>query len=119
MASWLPDDLPNLKPDNHQETSAATPIYNCIAWAAGDAKRSWWPVGGYWPKSVPREETLEAFVGVFEGLGYRLCEDASLEDGYEKIAIYMNAGGEPTHAALQLPDGNWTSKLGGLEDITH
>jgi len=24
-----------------------------------------------------------------------------------------------THAARQLPDGKWTSKLGQLEDITH
>ena len=25
----------------------------------------------------------------------------------------------PTHAARQLPDGKWTSKLGPFEDIKH
>jgi hypothetical protein len=25
----------------------------------------------------------------------------------------------PTHAALQLPSGEWTSKLGPFEDISH
>jgi hypothetical protein len=28
-------------------------------------------------------------------------------------------GGEPTHAAKQLPDGRWKSKLGDFEDIEH
>jgi hypothetical protein len=27
--------------------------------------------------------------------------------------------GTPTHAARQLPDGTWTSKLGISEDIQH
>ena len=27
--------------------------------------------------------------------------------------------GEPTHAARQLPNGKWTSKLGRWEDIEH
>jgi hypothetical protein len=35
-----------------------------------------------------------------------------------KVAIYAS-GGELTHAARQLPDGQWTSKLGDLEDIEH
>jgi hypothetical protein len=119
MPSWEPDDLPYLTPDNHIETSKATPLYNCIAWAAGDDRRYWWPCGGYWPKGVPREETLEAFVQAFEVSGYELCEDGSLEPGFEKVALYIDGTGIPAHAALQLPDGRWTSKLGHCEDITH
>ena len=34
------------------------------------------------------------------------------------VAIYQS-GGLPTHAARQLSDGNWTSKLGPNIDITH
>jgi hypothetical protein len=41
-----------------------------------------------------------------------------LENGYEKVAIYT-LNGVPTHAARQLPNGNWTSKLGSEIDIEH
>lgn len=119
MPSWEPSDLPNLTPGNHMETSPCNPLYNCIAWAAGDCANNWWPFGGYWPKGVPRDETLEAFVCAFEAHGFELCENPSLEDGFEKIALYLTSDGVPAHAARQLPDGQWTSKLGPLEDITH
>jgi hypothetical protein len=54
----------------------------------------------------------------FEALGYEACEDRQFEPGYEKIAIYGRAG-EPEHVAKQMPDGNWSSKLGYLNDIVH
>lgn len=44
--------------------------------------------------------------------------DASLEQGFEKVALY-GSGAEYTHAARQLPSGKWTSKLGKAEDIEH
>ena len=44
--------------------------------------------------------------------------DGDLEEGVEKIAIYI-LNGKPEHAAKQLPDGRWSSKLGDLDDITH
>ena len=47
-----------------------------------------------------------------------MCGNGSLEDGYEKVAIYARDG-ELTHAARQLRDGRWTSKLGKYEDIEH
>jgi hypothetical protein len=34
------------------------------------------------------------------------------------VAIY-GQGGKATHAARQLQDGWWSSKLGDLEDIRH
>jgi hypothetical protein len=68
---------------------------------------------------VPREVTLVAFVEAFRVLGYEECDDGSLEDGYQKIAIFADDAGNPTHAARQLPNGEWTSKLGQLEDIVH
>jgi hypothetical protein len=95
--------------------------YNCIAWAAGEVDRWWWPDSmgqHYWPPSAPRQETLDAFVAAFSTLGYQVCSDATIESGFEKVAIYSN-GEKPTHAARQARDGSWLSKLGPNVDITH
>jgi len=79
----------------------------------------WWPAPGrYWPAAAPREETLAAFLAAFATLGYAPCASADPEPGVVKIALYAVAG-TPTHAARQLPDGRWTSKLGPSIDITH
>lgn len=99
--------------------------YNCIAWAADNDTRWWWPDAaniGYWPPSVPRVETIDAFIQAYATEGYVPCADGSVEAAMEKVAIFgVMIGGDiyPTHAARQLPDGKWTSKLGGLEDVTH
>jgi hypothetical protein len=74
---------------------------------------------GYWPPNVDREETVDAFLRAYGMLGYVQCADGGLEAGVEKVAIYIDAAGTPTHAALQLRDGRWTSKMGGFEDIEH
>ena len=63
--------------------------------------------------------SIESFIRLFESLGYATCEDDVVEDGFEKIALYAGGDGMPTHAARQLPTGQWTSKLGFLEDIEH
>lgn len=117
-------ELPNLTPNNYIVTSPHTRRYNCIAWAAGCNTLWWWPSRwGYWPQGIPREETVFAFEAVFSSLGYESCPDGSLEVGYEKVALYVSAdeNGElkPTHAAKQLSDGRWTSKLGPSADIEH
>jgi len=99
--------------------------YNCLSWAGGETRRKWWPDPtniGYWPKGVPRIETLDAFVSAYGTLGYGKCENDSLEPGFEKIALFTKRypdGTRPTHAARQLPSGRWTSKLGDCEDIEH
>jgi hypothetical protein len=104
-------------------TSPADKRYNCFAWAAGDTSRVWWPVphmgGTYWPPEAPRGLTLESFVSTFGLLGYEECRSSEFEQGYEKVALYADATGKPTHAARQLPSGAWTSKLGGHVDIEH
>jgi hypothetical protein len=123
--SWRASDFPNLTNQNCEIKSPRTNRYNCIAWAAGNDTHWWWPDGrgiGYWPQNVPREETLEAFIRAFATIGYHVCDNAALEAGFEKIAIYAERVGTilvPTHSALQLPDGRWTSKLGPFEDIQH
>ncbi len=62
---------------------------------------------------------LAAYVAAFGTLGYELCSDGSLQEGFEKVAIYESLSGYVLHMARQLPTGRWTSKLGGLEDIEH
>jgi len=74
---------------------------------------------GYWPPNVDRNTTLDSFLRAYGTLGYAPCADDTLEAGFEKIAIYVDIVGEPTHAALQLADGRWTSKMGDFEDIEH
>ena len=67
------------------------------------------------------ESDVAAFVAAFSTLGYEPCTDGTLEDGFEKIAIYRSPSGIQ-HAARQLGTGKWTSKLGSLgslEDIEH
>ncbi len=110
-----------LQNEGSSETSPAAPEYNCIAWAAGRTDVAWWPDSekiGYWPQDAPRVETLEAFHQAFESLGYSRCGDGDLEPDFEKVAFYA-LGGHPKHAARQLPDGQWSSKLGKYIDITH
>jgi hypothetical protein len=42
-----------------------------------------------------------------------------LEQGFEKTALFADAEGVPSHAARQLPNSRWTSKIGAMEDIEH
>lgn len=111
--------LPNLTAENYKITSAASWTYNCIAWALGVTDVWWWPVPGrFWPTGVPREETLDAFLAAFATCGFSPCTTAALESGLENVALYA-LGAVPTHAARQLPNGWWTSKLGPNFDIEH
>jgi len=72
----------------------------------------------FWPAGIRREETVAAFVEAFQALGYVPCADDQPGPGFEKVALYARAG-VPKHAARQLPNGRWTSKLGELEDVEH
>jgi hypothetical protein len=117
--------FPRLRGSAYRVTSPRDRRYNCIAWAAGDTQRCWWPGAppdddGYcWPPGVSEEETVAAFLAAFATLGYVPAMGEELEPGWEKVALFADALGVPTHAARQLADGHWTSKLGRLEDIEH
>ena len=110
---------PKLEKDAPSIDSEATEEYNCVAWAASETDRWWWPANDYfWPDNVTRDETLHAFAQLFSNRGYEPCDDADSEVGYEKVALFADADGV-THASRQLPDGRWTSKLGSHVDISH
>ena len=128
--TWAEYGLPNLDSAEFAITSDPSRKYNCIAWTAGRDDRWWWPIpldqsfgSYYWPTEVPREVSIEAFSSAFEGLGYRECRNGEVEEGLEKIALFArharSAKPVPTHAARQLSNGHWTSKLGRREDIVH
>jgi hypothetical protein len=101
--------------------SPGTDSYNCVAWGASDTENWWEPdedLQYYWPNDAPRNYAVDAYVAAFKSHGFEVCQDASLEQGLEKVAIFTLQG-EYKHVARQLPNGNWTSKMGRAEDIEH
>jgi hypothetical protein len=116
----LEQTFPNLRASGYRITGPATKRYNCIAWAAGD-QDAWWQgelADAYWPEGIPADGTVQSLVALFQSLGYQLCASPELEQDFDKVAIYAK-GAEYTHAARQLADGGWTSKLGQSVQIEH
>jgi len=109
---------------NHfRRTSDPDIEYNALAWALGSNQRNFAPekiAGYYWEPGIPREPTIIAHLQLFKRHRYEIeAKDGRLEEGWEKVAIFVNAEGEPRHFARQLENGNWTSKLIDLIDIEH
>lgn len=118
----LEDLFPNLVSSSYEISSPATRQYNCVAWAAGYDDVPWdhsLRPYTYWPRRVARDGSVDSLIAAFATLRYATCTDGSLEEGFEKIAIYGLANNDWTHAARQLENGRWTSKLGAREDISH
>jgi hypothetical protein len=116
VSSDLEHIFPALAAEGYVVSSPESTAYNCIAWAVGESHR-WWEPGIYWP--IHPGHDLAILVSLFASIGYSPCPDDQLEDGFEKVALYADDHGEWTHAARQLPDGWWTSKLGQAVDILH
>ena len=114
-----PTKYPNLSIAGYSTKSPKTPAYNCIAWAAGDDSKWWEPFPNqYWPPDIPYEFSVASLTLLFQKMGYEICGSGSFETGYEKVAIFALSG-QAKHAARQLPDGTWTSKVGKNIDIEH
>jgi hypothetical protein len=119
---YLEKIFPNLAASGYSPKSEKSTAYNCIAYAAGDETRKWegyHEKGYYWPDGAKEGHSLDALVNAFEQLGYCICDHETLEASYEKVVLYVDKDGLWSHAAKQCPDGQWTSKLGNLEDIVH
>ena len=111
--------FPRLRGTDWEVTSGADDLYNCVAWAAEENGRWWWPDAvSYWPPDVPSEPTIEAFRTAFSRIGYRPCDQEHDPRWKERVALFSK-GGEVTHVARQLTSGSWTSKLGRCVDIAH
>lgn len=106
-------------------TSPEDADYNCIAWANGRKDCWMWPdeqTDGVstWPQGATDDMSVQTFVSAFRSLGYDVCQDDTCEADKEKIALNAYPGSEECiHAARQLDDGLWTSKLGPSFDISH
>jgi len=73
----------------------------------------------HWPIEW-RSPELACFLAAFESLGFSRCEDGRPEGEIEKIAFYCELGSdEVLHAARQLDNGRWSSKLDYVHDIEH
>jgi hypothetical protein len=109
MVDHLKSIFPKLADAHFRVTSDRDPAYNCIAWAAGVIHQRWRPLenpdDAYWPEGVVRATTLEAFQAAFATLGFAACQSDALEPGVEKIALFADSAGAPTHAARQLANG--------------
>lgn len=122
IISWFP----NMKHDkNFEITSPNTRGYNCISWACGKVDVWYWPPLGkdleddeYWPEDVNDDTKIETFIEAMKAEGFMLCSDGEVESSVTKIALYSKDGC-CTHAARQLSNGLWTSKLGFWNDIQH
>jgi hypothetical protein len=120
--------FPNLNATRDTITSEINPNYNCIAWTLGETQTWWEPWGGLilpsafppyqWPDNLPHDRTVDTYIDFYRAHGFEVCDSEQRENGYQKIVLYEN-NGEVQHAARQLPDGLWTSKLGEQEDIQH
>jgi hypothetical protein len=118
----LEQAFPNLVTRDYQITSPKDTAYNCVAWAVGDMTHFWYSArvkGYYWPPGVDSADTLEGWKQVFALHGYSDVESDAFDVKFEKIAIYVDAAGDPSHVARQTETGEWTSKLGKGYDIQH
>jgi hypothetical protein len=116
--------FPNLRLEGWDISSEIDDGYNCIAFAVHDTRQFWDPDmvgvrGYYWPPGIPRDWRVSTLIKLYEIHGFRVCENAGLEKGFEKVVIYSTSSDNATHAARQKASGIWTSKLGSDEDIEH
>lgn len=116
--------LPKLARDGYRITSPRDDNYNCVAWVVRDVRHWWGPGvdGFFWPRNVgddfADDGDLHEYVAAFSAAGFETCSDGVLEIGFEKIAVYSD-GEYFEHVAYQCADGEWSSKLGALNDIRH
>jgi hypothetical protein len=122
--------FPKLKSDHKFKiTSKQDSRYNCIAWSVIYDDRNLWPPGGevrldgvmyLWPDDLPKDESVDTFIKLYQKFNFEVCDSADFEEGYRKIAIYVNPKNKKvTHASRQRSNGDWTSKLGPQHDIAH
>lgn len=124
--------FPNLPVDRHfKVTSEETTDYNCIAYAMGvnciwvdteGVPWTWWPLPITGDNGV--DLSPDRLVEAFAVLGFEECDNDSVEEGFEKVALYEgfnpNYGFDTwLHAARIMDSSIYKSKLGPSFDIEH
>lgn len=120
--SWtdlLTAAFPNLAGEGFDIVDEPSPRYNCIAYAASDTSKGWWPDGlNYWPPWATPTNSIESLQEAFTGLGYQESDQGDDEDGFQRVALY-EVQGKMRHATVQAPNGRWRSKMGRGPVIEH
>jgi hypothetical protein len=115
------DRLPRLEESPHVVTSAPDDTYNCVGWVFRELDAYYAP-DLKWPADVPPpddpDQDLDAYVALFASRGYSVCGTPDVEYGFLKIALYAKDHAFH-HVAKQLPNGEWSSKLGEAHDLRH
>jgi type VI secretion system secreted protein VgrG len=99
---------------HYEVLGPASKRYNCIAWSLGVTDRWVWP-----------GEKVSDFDALYGDQGYKRRKglDFRREPGVDKVVLYgkvrKDGSVQATHAARQLSDGAWSSKLGQLPLIRH
>lgn len=117
--AWKPEVLRKqrflkLFPNSFVAVGPATERYNCIACSLGIRNEVVWPGAA-----------LESFDRLYQDHGFRPLTtlDTTLDPALEKVVLFGKtlSGGAltATHAAKQLADGDWLSKLGDTPLIRH
>ena len=115
---WIDETFPGMAYVDWEITSAPNDDYNCIAYAVGEKTRWWSHAGNYrWP-NARRSPSIDSLIEMLVGQDFELCDWREENTGFDKVALYAKDGNWK-HAAVQLPDGAWSSKLGAYEDIQH
>jgi type VI secretion system secreted protein VgrG len=97
----------------------ASATYNCIGWSLGNSN-SW-----VWPTLAGQPARLSDFDALYYFYGFRRVNKLSYKrlPDHDKVLLYAirkpDGSVRLTHAALQMPDGSWSSKLGSLPLIRH
>ena len=118
-AQALTEAFPNLANENFEVVGGPSDRYNCVAYAANKKDQPWdYNHRGHWPPWANRNDRIESLKQVFLGLECEECRDSELEDGYQKVALF-EVQGQAKHAALQMPNGRWRSKIGDGPLIEH
>lgn len=119
--AFLESVFPGLSLTAHSRTSDSSPDYNCLAWAIGETHR-WWESynlpGYHWPNGIKGDGSVKSVIKALRLSGFVRCKDGTIEEQFEKLAIYGESG-EFMHIARQLADGKWTSKFGKSIDMSH
>ncbi len=105
--------------EEYEVLAPASSAYNCIGWSVGNTT-SW-----VWPTQAGQVPRLADFDALYASHGFRRVAglDYRRSPGLDKVVLYAMRRPDGsialTHAALQLRDGSWSSKLGSLPLVRH
>lgn len=100
--------------------------YNCIAWSLDIDYMSVGHenlTGIYWPDNISKIPNINNYKRMYNSYGFIDASTSDLEEGFKKVAIYVRGTNPKTgivvHAAKQIDDIWWSSKMGDNIDGIH